>query len=110
MDEKILEDGNINFEQMENTTPNLPFGPKIVGQNHASDDMPRSMKPHIGIVTMKIDIRAMNPDGTLDIHVMGERALRKYKISNKAQFVIKGTSEAACIKKLKNTLEKIDNG
>ena len=110
MNDKISENGNIDFEKMENSTPNLPFGPKIVGQNSTSGDMPRSMKPHIGIVTMKIDIRAVNPDGTLDLHVMGERALKKYKISNKAQFVVKGTSEAACIKKLKNTLEKIDNG
>lgn len=110
MNNKPIEDGNINFDQMENSTPNLPFGPKIVGQDHNCDEMPRSTKPHIAIVTMKIDIRAMNPDGTMDIHVMGERALKKYKISTKAQFVIKGTSEAECVEKTKNSLGRIDNG
>ena len=110
MDDKIPEEGNIDFDQMEDSTPNLPFGPKIVGQHYAADDMPRSLKPHMAIVTMKLDIRAMHPDGTLDIHVMGDRALEKYKISHKAQFVVKGSSEAECVKKLKNILERISDG
>mgnify|MGYP003674159734 CR=1 FL=1 len=42
MNDKISENGNIDFEKMENSTPNLPFGPKIVGQNSTSGDMPRS--------------------------------------------------------------------
>ena len=110
MDDKIPEEGCLNFEQIETTTPKLPFGPKIVGQHYAESDMPRSTKPHLAIVTMKLDVRAMNPDGTLDTHVMGDRALEKYRISHKAQFVVKGSSEAACIKKLKNILERIGDG
>jgi len=110
MDDKIPEEGCLDFDKMENTAPKLPFGPKIVGQHYAEPDMPRSAKPHIAIVTMKLDIRAMNPDGTLDIHVMGDRALEKYRISHKAQFVVKGSSEATCIQKLKNMLEKINDG
>ena len=88
----------------------LPSSPRIVGHNNGSGDMYRSTKPHIAIVTMKLDVRAMNPDGTLDLHVMGSSALKKYNIGEKAQFVVKGTSEAECIDKLKKVLERINDG
>jgi hypothetical protein len=88
----------------------LPSSPRIVGHNNGSGDMYRSTKPHMAIVTMKVDIRAMNPDGTLDLHVMGSEALKKYNIGQKAQFVVKGTSEAKCIDKLKKLLERISDG
>ena len=86
----------------------IPYGPTIVGQENASD-MHRSTKPHIAIVTLKIDIRSMNSDETLDLYAMGNDALQKYGLARKGQFVIKGTSEADCIRKLKTTLEKITN-
>jgi hypothetical protein len=41
---------------------------------------------------------------------MGSSALKKYNIGEKAQFVVKGTSEAECIDKLKKVLERINDG
>jgi|TARA_R110000744_G_scaffold41419_5_gene93779 hypothetical protein len=57
---------------------------------------------------MKIDIRKMNNDGSLDHQVMGNRLLAKYGISNKAQICLSGSSEADCIKTLKQKLEKLN--
>ena len=75
---------------------------------HQEKDLERSKKPHLAIVTMKIDIRSMEADGSLDKYVMGENALRKYGITPKAQVQISGPSEAACIKNLKQLLERLN--
>lgn len=50
----------------------------------------------------------MNNDGSLDHQVMGNRLLAKYGISNKAQICLSGSSEADCIKTLKQKLEKLN--
>ena len=92
----------------QSTPPKLPPGGIIEGQ-HYNTDIYRNTKPHIAIVTLKIDIRAMNPDESLDSCVMGNRALQKYGIAQKGQFIVKGASEADCIKKLKTILENISN-
>tara|TARA_B100000929_G_C15320197_1_gene357005 strand:- start:121 stop:429 length:309 start_codon:yes stop_codon:yes gene_type:complete len=89
--------------------PKLPFG-GIIEDQHYNTDIYRSTKPHMAVVTLKIDIRAMNSDESLDPRVMGNRALQKYGIAQKGQFVVRGTSEADCIKKLKTILENINNG
>lgn len=68
----------------------------------------RKICPHHATVTMKIDIRKMNDDGSLDNQVMGNSLLSKYGISNKAQICLSGTTEADCIKKLKQKLEKLN--
>ena len=57
---------------------------------------------------MKIDIRKMYDDGSLDDQVMGNRLLSSYGISNKAQICISGASEADCIRILKEKLEKLN--
>jgi hypothetical protein len=86
-------------------------GSKIADQIQSDDEeLFRSEKPHIAIVTLKFDIRALNPDNTMDMYIMGDEALRKYEMARKAQFCVKGHSEADCIKKLKQTLERINNG
>ena len=64
--------------------------------------------PHHAVVTLKVDIRRINSDGTLDPKVMGNTLLRKYEMSTKAQFSIIGTSEADCIKNLKSKLERLN--
>lgn len=71
------------------------------------EKLPRSSKPHIGIVTFKIDVRGINSDNTLEAYILGDGDLKKYGMSRKGQFVIKGTSEADCIQKLKKALGKI---
>ena len=64
--------------------------------------------PHHATITIKIDIRKMYDDGSLDNQVMGNRLLSKYGISNKAQLCISGASEAECIRILKEKLEKLN--
>jgi len=80
----------------------------IVGSPQSSPDLARSQKPHVAVITMKIDIRAMEPDGTLDECVMGERSLSKYRMTPKAILKISGPSEAACVKNVKDLLERLN--
>jgi|TARA_R110000824_G_scaffold143518_2_gene311214 hypothetical protein len=72
------------------------------------EDIPRRDYPHHTTVTMKIDIRKINKDGTLGHEVMGDHLLKKYGISTKAQWCVSGASEAECIKNLKNKMEKLN--
>lgn len=72
------------------------------------EDIPRREKGHIAIITMKIDIRPMNSDNTFDRYMLGPKDLDRYNMSNKAQIVIKGASEAECVNKVKQTLEKMN--
>ena len=68
----------------------------------------RRMYPHHATVTLKIDVRKMNTDGSLEPVVMGNSLLSKYGMSRKAQLCVSGTSEADCIKRLKEKLEKLN--
>lgn len=78
-------------------------------QKHThEEDLPRREKGHIAIITMKIDIRPMNSDNTFESYMLGPRDLEKYGMSNKAQIIIKGASEAECVKRVKETLEKMN--
>jgi len=80
-----------------------------LGCKTASDTkIERFKKPHITIVTLKIDVRAIEPDGTFDHQVLGDKALSKYGISRKAQIQITGITEADCINKTKQMLEKLN--
>ena len=72
------------------------------------EHIPRRDYPHHAMVTLKIDIRKINRDGTLDHQVMGNHLLKKYGISRKAQWSISGASEAECIKNLIEKLEKLN--
>ena len=71
-------------------------------------DIPRSAWPHHATITMKIDVRKMNSDGSLDHKVLGNEALKKYNMTSKAQICISGVDEADCIKNLKEMLEKLN--
>jgi|TARA_R110000824_G_scaffold58972_2_gene158952 hypothetical protein len=68
----------------------------------------RTECPHHATITLKIDIRKMNPDGTLDHAIIGNRLLSKYGITTKAQWCTSGPSEADCIKKAKEALERFN--
>lgn len=68
----------------------------------------RRERPHHATITMKIDIRQINKDGTLGHDVMGNRLLEKYGISTKAQFCVSGSNEAACIDTIKKKLEQLN--
>ena len=71
-------------------------------------DIPRAEWPHHATITMKIDVRKINSDGSLDHSVLGNEILRKYNMTNKAQICISGATEADCIKNLKQMLEKLN--
>ena len=68
----------------------------------------RRERPHHATITMKIDIRQINKEGTLGHDVMGNRLLEKYGISTKAQFCVSGSNEAACIDTIKKKLEQLN--
>jgi len=68
----------------------------------------RREQPHHATVTIKIDVRKINTNGTLDPLVMGNGPLEKYGITRKAQLCLSGPTEAACIKNLKERLEKLN--
>jgi hypothetical protein len=68
----------------------------------------RAECPHHATITMKIDIRKMNSDGSLDHSVLGNESLRKYNMTTKAQICISGATEADCINNLKKMLEKLN--
>tara|TARA_Y100000389_G_scaffold200415_1_gene240746 strand:+ start:2543 stop:2788 length:246 start_codon:yes stop_codon:yes gene_type:complete len=74
----------------------------------SDNQVDRKICPHHATITMKIDIRKMYEDGSLDSQVMGNRLLSKYGISTKAQICISGASEADCIRILKERLEKLN--
>lgn len=71
-------------------------------------DEPRKSLPHIAVLTFKIDVRELDSDGIMGEFVLSGNELRKYGMSNKAQILVKGQTEADCIKKVKNILENID--
>jgi len=68
----------------------------------------RSLCPHHAVITMKIDIRKIKKDGTLDNQVLGNKTLQKYGMSNKAQICFSAPTEADCIKIVKEQLEKLN--
>ena len=69
--------------------------------------MEKREKPHLAVITFKIDIRAMNSDATLELHVMNDAALKKYDIAQKGQMIVKGYNEADCINNIKKILRKV---
>jgi len=74
----------------------------------SDNQVDRKSCPHHATLTIKIDVRKMYDDGSLDNQVIGNRLLSKYGISNKAQMCISGATEADCIRILKEKLEKLN--
>jgi hypothetical protein len=71
-------------------------------------EVPRKSKPHIGIITFRIDIRPINEDNTLNNHILQNAYLRKYNLREKGQFIIRGADEAECARKVMKIMEKIN--
>ena len=72
------------------------------------EELHRREQPHHATVTIKIDVRKINQNGTLDPLVMGNGPLARYGITRKAQIYISGSTEADCIKILKERLERLN--
>ena len=73
-----------------------------------TDKLERRLHPHHATITLKLDVRKMDHDGTLDPMVMGNSLLKKYGISTKAQICVTGSTEADCIRIVKEKLEKLN--
>jgi len=72
------------------------------------EPMPRRSMPHVAVVTFRIDVRPVNPDETFNHYILQKKDLEKYGLGDKAQFVIRGHSEADCAQKVRKILEKIN--
>jgi hypothetical protein len=73
-------------------------------------NMPERKKcPHHAVLTIKIDIRKIKPDGTLDHQVIGNKLLKQYGISNKAQLCFSASTEADTIRILKDKLKRLED-
>ena len=88
------------------TNKNKKCRPIIDGQ--ATPDMEKRAMPHIAIITLKVDVRAIFPNGLFDQYVMGDGALAKYGLAQKGQFMVRGYSEGDCLQKVQKLLEDID--
>jgi len=71
-------------------------------------DLSKREFPHRAVITFDIDIRALNPDGSLGFDRLSDERLFKYNIGNKAEIRISGVSEADCVQNIKKRLEKLN--
>lgn len=72
------------------------------------EEVSRKLKPHIGVITFRIDVRGINPDNTLSEHILQNADLAKYNLGDKGQIIVKGSNEAECAKKIAELMEKIN--
>ena len=63
--------------------------------------------PHTSVITFEIEIRPINPNNSVGDPLSDERLL-KYNMGRRAQISITGVSEAECVQKIKNKLEKLN--
>ena len=73
------------------------------------DNLYRKKCPHHVVITLKVDIRKINPNGSLDNQVIGNTILQKYGISNKAQICFSAVDEATAIKIAKEKIERLED-
>ena len=71
-------------------------------------DLLKREVPHKAIITFGIDIRALNPDGSLESDSLSDERLFKYNIGQKAEIIISGVSEADCVQNVKTRSEKLN--
>jgi len=64
--------------------------------------------PHHATITVKIDIRKINEDGSLDHAILGNHLLKRYDMSTKAQWCTSAPTEASCINEVKQALERFN--
>jgi len=83
---------------------------KVLLGNRSDETVKLNRKdfPHHATVTLKIDIRKMNKDGSLENKVLSASELSKYGMGIKAQICTSGATQSECIKNLKEMLEKMN--
>ena len=68
----------------------------------------RRLHPHMAVVRMSIELRKIEPDGSVDYKIVSQKSLSRYGIQPNIQLVFSAPSEAECIKVIKDKLEKIN--
>jgi len=71
-------------------------------------NLDRRSYPHVGIVYMSIELRKLEQNGEIDYKIVSEKALNRYGISPNLQLTFSASSEAECIKVIKDKLEKLN--
>jgi hypothetical protein len=77
--------------------------------DESKNNLDRSKCPYHAVITVKVDIRKINPNGTLDTQVIGNNTLKKYGMSNKAQICFSAVDEATAIKMAKEKIERLED-
>lgn len=72
-------------------------------------DRGRKDFPHIAVLTFRIEVREVQPNGIMGESVLGRNELQKFGMSDKAQIHVMGGTESECIQKVKNLLENLDD-
>ena len=80
----------------------------MIGHFGKKDGLHRRLQPHVAIVHMSIELRKMEPDGSIDYKIVSEKALNRYGIRPHSQLMFSAPSEAECVKIIKDKLEKIN--
>lgn len=68
----------------------------------------RRLYPHVAVVHMSIELRKIEPNGSIDYKIVSEKALSRYDVQPVTQLVFSAPSEAECIKIVKDKLEKLN--
>ena len=78
-------------------------------RHEKSADFSRREKAHIAILNFEIEVKPVNLDNTMEDSSLNNKDFSRYNMSNKAKIIIKGSSEADCVKKVKQALEKVND-
>ena len=78
-------------------------------KHEKSANFSRREKAHIATIQFEIEVRPVNLDNTMEDSALNNKDFERYNMSNKARILIKGSSEADCIKKIKQALEKMND-
>ncbi len=81
---------------------------KMMQNRVEADPEPVKARPHAAIITLKIEVREIDSNGTIGESVVGNGRLSKFGIRDKARIMIKGATEADCIVKVKQLLENLN--
>jgi len=74
----------------------------------SKNSLNRRLYPHMAVVHISIEMRKIEPDGSIDYKIVSGKALSRYDIQPNTQLVFSAPSEAECIKVIKDKLEKIN--
>jgi len=72
-------------------------------------NLDRKKCPHHVVITLKVDVRKVEPNGVLEQQTIGNNILSKYGMTNKAQICFTAVDEATAIKMAKEKIERLED-